>query len=69
MKFQKKQFTDLLIKKIATLIHIEENKSTKDGKTIPWGLERINYNDDPEAIIKILVTFNVDEMRKQQDEL
>lgn len=67
-KKSKKQFTDLLIKKIATLIHIEENKSTKDGKTIPWGLERINYNDNPEAIIKILVTFNVDEMRKQQDE-
>ena len=67
-KNSKKQFTDLLIKNIATLIHIVENKSTKDGKTIPWGLERINYNDDPEAIIKILVTFNVDEMRKQQDE-
>ena len=64
----KQRFSEYLKKEIAKLIHVEEYKTLKEGKKIPWGLKRVNYNEDPDALIKILVTFNVEEMRRQQDE-
>lgn len=63
----KKEFSDYLYTNIAKLIHVEENKTFKD-RIAPWGIKHINYIDDPDKMIKILVTFNVEEMRKNQDE-
>ncbi len=63
----KDAFIKHLKKSIAGIIHVEETK--KIGKEImPWGLERINYNEDALQMIRILVTFNVEDIRKHQDE-
>ena len=63
----KEQFSDYLKEEIARLIHVEETKRIED-RDIPWGLKRINYNDEPDKMVKILVTFNIEEMRKRQEE-
>ena len=63
----KEDFIAYLKCQIANIIHIEDNLSTKDGIK-PWGLERINYHDNPLQLIRILVTFNVEDTRKMQDE-
>ncbi|MBR3980073.1 MAG: DUF262 domain-containing protein [Bacteroidales bacterium] len=60
-------FENKLKEKIASIIYVEETKSTKEGK-IPWGLSRINYHDSADSLIKILVTFNVEDIRKNQEE-
>lgn len=62
----KPEFICHLKNEIAQILHIKETKKTHDG-TMPWGLEHINYNENPLQIIRILVAFNVEEMRKLQD--
>lgn len=66
-KKPKNEFTKHLKKQIAGIIHLEESKKTKEG-SIPWGLRYINYNDNALQIIRILVMFNVEDMRMQQNE-
>ena len=61
-------FEDNLKGKIASIIEVEETKKTKEGDIIPWGLSCINYNDNADSLIKVLVTFNVEDMRKNQEE-
>lgn len=61
----KPMFINYLKKRIARILHVEDTKRTQEG-TMPWGLEYINYNENPLPIIRILVAFNVEEMRKQQ---
>ena len=61
-------FTDYLMKQIASIIKVPETKKDKDGNEMEWGLKHINYNDDPSDLIRILVTFNVEQIRQQQDE-
>lgn len=63
----KEEFMNYLKKRIAEQIHVEEHIKTKEG-IVPWGLKYINYNDNVEQIIKILVTFNVEDIRNQQKE-
>lgn len=61
-------FIKYLKKEIAAIIHLEVSKKTKEG-VIPWGLKYINYNDNALQLIRILVVFNVEDIRKQQDEV
>ena len=63
----KDEFIVYLKKQIASIIHINETISTKD-RTIPWGLDRINYNDNALQLIRILITFNVEDIRSMQNE-
>lgn len=63
----KNEFTKHLKKQIAEIIHLDESKKTKEG-VVPWGLKYINYNDNALQIIRILVLFNVEDMRMQQNE-
>lgn len=63
----KPMFIAYLKRQIARMLHVEDTKKTQEG-TMPWGLEHINYNENPLQIIRILVAFNVEAMRKQQDE-
>ncbi len=63
----KDEFIGYLKKQIANIIHIDKNVNTKEG-IIPWGLDYINYNDNPLQLIRILVMFNVEDVRTKQDE-
>lgn len=63
----KEDFIAYLKCQIANIIHVEDNLNTKDGIK-PWGLERINYHDNSLQLIRILVTFNVEDTRKMKDE-
>ena len=63
----KDKFIKYLKEQIANIIHIDEDM-TVNGIKIPWGLKYINYHDDTLKIIKILVTFNVEDIRQQQCE-
>lgn len=63
----KNEFTKHLKKQIAEIVHLDVSKNTKEG-VVPWGLKYINYNDNALQIIRILVMFNVEDMRTQQDE-
>ncbi len=60
-------FIGYLKKEIANIIHVDETIKTKEG-IIPWGLKFINYNDNPLQMIRILATFNVEDVRTLQDE-
>lgn len=61
----KTEFIDHLKQQIADILHVEETKKIQGG-TIAWGLRYINYNENALQIIRILVAFNVEEVRKQQ---
>ena len=63
----KDEFIGYLKQQIASIIHIEKNVNTKEG-VIPWGLDYINYNDNALQLIRILVLFNVEDVRTKQDE-
>jgi len=63
----KDEFIDYLKKQIANIIHVDTNINTKEG-VIPWGLDHINYNDNALQLIRILVLFNVEDVRTKQDE-
>lgn len=63
----KNKFIEYLKNQIAKIIHVNDSIKRNDG-VIPWGLDYINYNDDPLQLIRILVTFNVEDIRKRQDE-
>lgn len=63
----KDEFIDYLKKQIANIIHVDTNIKTKEG-VIPWGLDHINYNDNALQLIRILVLFNVEDVRTKQDE-
>ncbi len=63
----KDEFIDYLKKQIANIIHVDTNINTKEG-VIPWGLDYINYNDNALQLIRILVLFNVEDVRTKQDE-
>lgn len=63
----KDEFICYLKQQIASLIHIDKNINTKGG-VIPWGLDYINYNDNTLQLIRILVLFNVEDVRTKQDE-
>ena len=62
------KFLEYLRREIGNIIKVDEFKKTSEGKEEPWGLSRINYNDNPKELIKILVMFNVEELLSQQDE-
>lgn len=66
-KGTKPEFIDHLKQQIAHILHVEDTKNTQEG-TMPWGLKHINYNENALQIIRILVSFNVEEVRKQQDD-
>jgi hypothetical protein len=61
-------FTDYLMKQIASIIKVPETKKDKDGNIMEWGIKHINYHDNASDLIRILVTFNVEQIRQQQDE-
>lgn len=63
----KEDFIAYLKCQIASIIHVDENINTKEG-LIPWGVEHINYNDNADQLIRILVTFNVEDIRTAQNE-
>ena len=63
----KNEFVCYLKQQIASIIHIDKNIKTKEG-VIPWGLAHINYNDNALQLIRILVLFNVEDVRTKQDE-
>jgi len=63
----KNEFIGYLKQQIASIIHIDKNINTKEG-VIPWGLAHINYNDNALQLIRILVLFNVEDVRTKQDE-
>lgn len=63
----KDQFLNHLKKEIAKIIHIEKTIKTQDG-VVPWGLKHINYHENALQLIKILVTFNVEDIRTRQEE-
>ena len=63
----KNEFIGYLKQQIASIIHIDKNVNTKEG-VIPWGLAHINYNDNALQLIRILVLFNVEDVRTKQDE-
>lgn len=61
----KPKFISHLKQQIAHILHVKDTKNAQES-IIPWGLRHINYNEDPLQIIRILVAFNVEEVRKQQ---
>ena len=61
----KPEFIGHLKQQIAHILHVEDAKNTREG-TMPWGLRHINYNENPLQVVRILVAFNVEEVRKQQ---
>lgn len=61
----KTEFIGHLKQQIADILHVEETKKIQEG-TIAWGLRYINYNENALQIIRILMAFNVEEVRKQQ---
>lgn len=61
-------FTDYLMNQIASIIKVPEKKKDKDGNAVEWGIKHINYYDNASDLIRILVTFNVEQIRQQQDE-
>lgn len=61
-------FTDYLMEQIASMIKVPETKKDKDGNVMEWGIKHINYHDNAPDLIRILVTFNVEQIRQQQDE-
>ena len=63
----KDEFIRYLKRQIASIIHIDESIKTKEG-IIPWGLSHINYNDNALQLIRILVLFNVEDVRTKQEE-
>ena len=63
----KDNFVIHLKKQIAKIIHVKDSIKKNDN-LIPWGLEHINYNDDALQVIRILVTFNVEDIRRQPAE-
>lgn len=63
----KEDFIAYLKCQIASIIHVDDNINTKEG-LIPWGVEHINYNDNADQLIRILVTFNVEDIRTAQNE-
>lgn len=64
----KEDFIKNLKVEIARLVYVEETKKDKNGNSVRWGIEYINYNDSPKDLIRILVLFNVEQLRQQQEE-
>lgn len=63
----KDEFVKFLKKEIAVIIHIDDRLKTSEGD-VKWGLKYINYNDNALQIIRILVAFNVEELRRKQND-
>lgn len=63
----KDEFVRYLKQQIASIIHVDETINTKEGVK-PWGVDHVNYNDNALQLIRILVLFNVEDVRTKQDE-
>ena len=67
-KRSKHGFIDYLKSEIARIIYVQEQKKDKDGNIMQWGISRINYNENAIDIIRILVMFNVEQLRLAKNE-
>lgn len=67
-KRSKHGFIDYLKSEIARIIYVQEQKKDNDGNIMQWGISRINYNENAIDIIRILVLFNVEQLRLAKNE-
>lgn len=66
-KRSKQDYIDYLESEIARIVRVPETKKEGDDE-MPWGISRINYNENPLSIVRILVLFNVEVQRLAKNE-